>query len=40
MPVGMLYVDGGNDAGQRLYDKLGFEVHHVDTSFTTTVAAA
>jgi mycothiol synthase len=40
MPVGMLYVDGGNEAGLHLYAKLGFEVHHTDTSYTTEVAGS
>lgn len=38
MEVGMLYVDGGNEAGLRLYDGLGFTVHHTDTSLTIDVA--
>ena len=37
MEVGMLYVDGTNEPGLRLYDRLGFTVHHTDTSRTQTV---
>ena len=40
LPVGMLYVDGGNEGGIHLYDKLGFAVHHTDTSYTIEVPAA
>jgi mycothiol synthase len=40
MRVGMLYVDGDNAAGLRLYEGLGFELHHTDTSFTTTMDPA
>ncbi len=40
LDVGMLYVDGGNEGGLRLYDKLGFTVHHTDTSYTVEVAGA
>jgi mycothiol synthase len=39
LAVGMLYVDGTNEAGLRLYDKLGFTVHHTDRSYTIEVAA-
>ena len=38
--VGMLYVDGANEAGRRLYDAMGFVVHHTDTSFTIDVPPA
>ncbi len=38
--VGMLYVDGGNDGGMRLYESLGFTVHHTDRSFTIEVPAS
>lgn len=37
LEVGMLYVDGTNDAGMHLYTKLGFTVHHTDRTYTTTV---
>jgi mycothiol synthase len=36
--VAMLYVDGANVAALRLYEKLGFTVHHTDTSYATEVA--
>ena len=36
----MLYVDDGNAGGARLYEQLGFELHHTDTSYTIEVAAA
>jgi mycothiol synthase len=39
LEVGMLYVDGTNDAGRRLYDHLGFALHHTDRSYTIEVAA-
>jgi mycothiol synthase len=35
--IGMLYVDGTNDAGLRLYDHLGFTRHHTDRSYTIEV---
>jgi mycothiol synthase len=38
--VGMLYVDGANTAGLRLYDRLGFHVHHTDEAWTRSVDAA
>jgi mycothiol synthase len=38
--VGMLYVDGTNEPALRLYEHLGFAVHHTDTSYTTSVAAS
>ncbi len=40
LDVGMLYVESTNEAGLRLYDKLGFTVHHTDRSYTIEVPAA
>lgn len=40
LDVGMLYVDGDNEGGLRLYAKLGFTVHHTDRSYTTKVTAS
>lgn len=37
--TGMLYVDGTNEAGLRLYANLGFTVHHTDESYTFEVAS-
>jgi mycothiol synthase len=39
LDVGMLYVDGTNEAGRRLYDQLGFTLHHTDRSYTIEVPA-
>lgn len=38
LDVGMLYVDGTNEAGRRLYAQLGFTRHHTDRSYTIEVA--
>jgi mycothiol synthase len=35
--VGMLYVDGSNTAAMRLYEKLGFEPHHIDRAYAGDV---
>ncbi len=37
--IGMLYVDGTNEAGLRLYDRIGFTRHHTDRSYTIEVPA-
>jgi mycothiol synthase len=39
LDVGMLYVEGTNEAGRRLYEQLGFARHHTDRSYTIEVPA-
>jgi mycothiol synthase len=38
LDIGMLYVDATNAAGLRLYDRLGFTLHHSDRSYTIQVS--
>jgi len=38
--TGMLYVDGANTAAVRMYERIGFTVHHSDRVFVIDVAAA
>jgi mycothiol synthase len=39
VPVGMLYVDGGNTTAVTMYERLGFTVHRTDRAFTADVAS-
>lgn len=36
--IGMLYVDGENASAHRLYEDLGFDVHHIDRAYVGEVS--
>ena len=38
LDLGMLYVDGANEKGMAMYDRLGFVIHHTDVAWTIEVA--
>ena len=40
LSVGMLYVDADNAPATRLYDSLGFRLHHVDRAYTGEILPA
>jgi mycothiol synthase len=40
MGVGTLYVDSRNKAAVRMYEQIGFEVHHTDRAYVTDVAGS